>query len=218
MKTIALSTVVVLMMSGCTVKQNTYLSTANDPSKTVSIETDFTVEHIKDKSMGYPKNFGVIAAQDNNEFKYTLIAPTNTPIGKNPKLENFILYHAVPLNDMNLKELISKVSIAIDNWELKYPITKGNNVTYNIIGEQTEMTFTFQSGENGSLSSLQVSTGKKYVYENATNNNVYIKIYNWRFDKVKDLKGFKSLLEASLNETNFGYKEKEVPKAWYHTK
>ena len=218
MKTIALSTILVLMMTGCTVKQNTYLSTANQKSKTVSIETDFTVEHVKDKNLGYPKNFGVIAARDNSELKYTLIAPTNTPIGKDPKLENFILYHAVPLNDKNLKELISKVTIAIENWELKYPITKGNNVTYNIIGEETEMTFTFQSGEDGSLSSLEVSTGKKYIYKETTNNNVYVKMYDWKFNKVKDLKGFKSLLEASLNETNFGYKETEAPKAWYNTK
>ncbi len=177
-----------------------------------AISADFTVIRGKNERLKYPSEFGVVAAIDNKSYKYTLIAPLYLSRQyRKAKLKQFNLYYAIPLSDKKLKEFIDKLDDSISKWDKKFPTNKGYNVFYSIIGKETKMFFHFQNGEDGALAYIQILTGKKFVYTNAPNSNIYETIYDFEIKSLKELKGFKELLVSALNETNLGYKENEIP-------
>lgn len=171
-----LSFLLLLILSGCSIKQFYYHSEANLPYFDRATKSAFTL--IKKEDISAFK-FGVISATDDDTLSYVLISPKEARVSSVKDLPDDKLDRAIPLKISQVKEFLEILNASSNKWDKKFDAENGisyeymvapeykiNRVSENVAEWIPMLRFYFQNNEEGSKISLIIGKGKiRYLYE-----------------------------------------------------
>lgn len=175
-----------------------YHSTAGIPHETRMVETDMTLINSADDETNN-LSYAVIAALDNEELPYILIAPTNNSQTTEKKIWDYNISYSTTIHPNKVKELINSLNIVLQEWNsvnnsedgyfYEFTNTPEHRIFQNSPNVETKIPtvmVNFNVTGEGSTGSLIIGEGElRHIY---------------KFEEKQDVMNFRNLLNRGLDE------------------
>lgn len=175
-----------------------YHSTAGIPHQTRAVQTEMTLMNSEDDNTNQ-LSYAVIAALDNEQLPYILIAPSNSAQPGDKDFWDYNISYSTTIHPDKAQELINTLNVVIQKWDTAVLNESGyfyefthtpehkifkNSPDVEVLIPTVKVNFNLTG--KGSAGSLSIGEGElRYLFE---------------FEEKQDVVGFRNLLNRGLKE------------------